>query len=321
MAQAVRVLYVDESGDFAGTDRVWVLVGVGTSPPVPSTTLRAHIRAALPGVPWPPHAAHLNHPLYRPACLLAQPALNRDAPAPVARASEILDTRPVADAIRREVRLDGGCWKMALGPLNAERSWFRRVHPTLFDALQAVVKSQRRNMDLAIQALDGVRVFGAANYSPQPISPADRYIALWVALNRRAALIEHGEHTLVVVPAGFTVNGQSVTSADLAYPGVTVGRPVAYGGGPPGLILADHVANALRFALNRRPSTWRRLLQEWRRRRLPSLEVPWGPEQTLLPVLAISLDETGAEEAPTWAREQARVWANAIAQTQAEFPG
>lgn len=326
--------FLDESGQFERPDDRVVLAAVLCRGGRPQAGLRQDLCTALPGVPWPPHAAHLAHPMYRPAALLVDPAERRRAPEVVLRGADWLASAdlPAAEAVRRDALAcrDGRKRWLDLALLRAAEKALAGCDAVLVDRLWEVRVDQDRALRDAFGRRRGEYHVVAAWQGPQPAVPTGpaRYAALLACVEERIAHLVGEGQVLAIRPSARHDSPRIAAQGPRQVHGVAVthGNPVPYDAQVhPAFVLADVVANRLRSILDR--GSWPVAVGRWSCD-LPLEMVPsFGTEP--LPAVAVEGPErkvvldamAGKPKAPLratltrvgrwWPHDQAAAWVEA----------
>lgn len=276
-------LHLDESGPFAdrcpGARRHTVLVLGGLSLPrhQPSTRLRDRIRAALPGVPWPPHAAHLNRRLFRSAVLLRARELRAQATEVVLEGAGWVEHAEGAEMLRHDLKQDRDLHHLSIESLRQAERMLRREDPGLLERLDGVVKEQQRLVDSLCSALaaEGALAVGATTCGCGGPDAATRYRDAFARLDR--ALLREGTRPRIWVMAHFG-GAPRAPHVITRVPSGMLGRPQHYTADvKPELVLADLLVNRMRRLVLRHPRAPERAFEAWERAGLPPLTLELHP--------------------------------------------
>lgn len=199
-------LYIDESGDFSAPEGQALVAGVllpFLTPGVdPSLTLRGRVRAALPELPWPLHARHLNSaPLWLFWCPARLPRelvecyeqLNAQAPQLCER---------IEDGIARweetGSRSEPTSEQLKQLHTQAERALTRAQLDQLFSYARERRIALFRAFDASLKRSEGFALWASRWPSPHP--PQTRY------LEQLSALLERALDSLSFLPGPHRVN-------------------------------------------------------------------------------------------------------------------
>lgn len=373
------LLYVDESGDFAGEEGTSVVAGLllrGEENVEASRALRSELERIFPLSPWPPHASILNQPSSRVYFALqgaGTPGTRRDAALEaIAPAVQAVETshHETAIAFREAARRRE---KPSFERLVAVGEVLRNDAPRAWAALRARVEEERHALQAflahaaEVAVPDDAVVVAAVARAPEADSEAtvgevrrDAYVdALETLFERTIAFLRDERQTAgtdVRVWASIATRSVGVlgyrtmeldarhvveiarrASAKLPALGDHVEPRIVprefvtrYGAAVhPGVVLADYVANALRFSIATSASDrtpWVGLASRCRERvklpvsrpvpmlgaaRLPTIAVSRFPREAILAALRGEPPSMLEAEPALWAREQASEWISA----------
>jgi len=306
--------FVDESGSFGAPNEDTAIAGLLVQGGLHQGALRQAIQRALPGVPWPPHAAHLRTNSFRPAAVLLDPALERSAPKLVGDAAALLRHHPApqAAALREEIsrcqRARAPAHRLEIAVLRTTDAWLQREERGTHAALRAVGLTQEDAMWSLLSTLKRQATVVAAwdRSGSMEGDSARAYLDLFQALCERLhQLLGQGSGTtVVVVPATRhdVWSSQTQRKSDLltGTPGplhLLVGNAQSYNNPSPELVLADLVANRVRFIA--RKGGWSQVRQRWQCD-IPLELVPLGLPGVALPVVAANGPARAAIRTATW---------------------
>lgn len=185
--------YVDESGVFE--DRLDAVTAGGLLLDDSNVDVRASLELAMPGFPWPLHAAHVNRPLVWALSAAASASEEQPLKSPFQEVLVAL-RRSQNNLVRQAlVRLRRGEWPPYQTLLDLEAA-LREEAPSSFQALTTHVKHARTLVRRVGAALQGSTVVASeASWNIADVEsarrrtghePTDRYYALLTSAIRRA---------------------------------------------------------------------------------------------------------------------------------------
>ncbi len=359
-------LYIDESGDFGSSDWPQLIAGIALAGPDGSlrqSALRAAIERCVPDVQWPPHFSRINRPADRLATMLAR-HLHGDAPLTADGASICVS----AFELMAELPDNCFPWRQAVegntkvdyAQVTAMDAWLEANQPGLYGALVQRRSEDDRKIRALLAEIDQTVpvLVVVATYDERPAG-ADAYLDLLPVLyerlfcllrggERRHEVWAHHDRRDVQPPDGpgrpirlrnrdvgrtiqeaasfpfHKADGFGDERVRIRPAGVHRYGPAA----PPGLVLADFVANRLRRAMldTNRNRPYRRLADAAEQRlRLEVERKPEGLNADRLPTVAVAgrcrdaVRNAFAGHVPVpfvtqygWMGDQARAWVEAV---------
>lgn len=174
-------IFIDESGDFDAPGAAVAIAGIllAETSETSADALRRGLERALPDIPWPPHAAHVNQTAWV-AVILADQACN--PPAPGAPPAALAAREAVAEFSRHS--------PVDLGQVQADLRLGRRPD---FAAIKRLSKHLRDTLPVLARRIDGFALEAWAQV---------RAVAARLAADADASLLASGEAWAGAVGSG-----------------------------------------------------------------------------------------------------------------------